>query len=378
MSDFSVIPLDILNDSRLTRADLRVYGLLSARTGNDEIDFVVIGRNERRRISKLVKLGYVGIEKDSNGLRYKLVERTDMKQQAEITLSAFTKEYETYARSVHTPKTVETYQTAFRELIRVEGDRSLKFIGIREIEHFLATKKVEASDHTARKYHISLASAFEKGIQWRYITENPFREVAKPKVREVIPVYFTGSDFRLFLSACPERDFRELCITGFLTGLRLGELIHLHWTDMDFQMKKILVQNHDDFTTKSKRSRVVPMTDEVLKLLTERKKNIRSESELVFPNKHGRKLNVGLVEHKFKITVRRAGLNDKLHFHSLRHSFASALVLSGVSLYAVSKLLGHSQTKTTEIYSHLLPDQLHGEVNKLDKRFDFSIRGNER
>jgi integrase len=369
MSDCATIPLSVLNDDRLTRADLRVYGTLSAKADGQGECAMMLDRWERRRINKLVRVGLISVERDGNGTRYKILREQEDGTQPEITLGGFAKEYERYARSVHTAKTVETYQTAFRELIRVQGDRPLKSIGIREIERFLAAKKVEASDFTARKYYISLASAFEQAVRWGYIMENPFRKVPKPKVAEILPVYFTESEFRLFLSAVKDKDFAELCITGFLTGLRLGELINLRWTDLDFLGKKILVQNHDDFTTKSKRSRVVPMTDEMLELLTERKRHIRSESDLVFPNRYGRKLNVGLVEHKFKESVRAAGLNGKLHFHSLRHSFASALVLSGVSLYAVSKLLGHSQTKTSEIYSHLLPGGLHNEVNMLRLNF---------
>jgi integrase len=183
-------------------------------------------------------------------------------------------------------------------------------------------------------------------------------------VREILPVFFTESDFRLFLLANNDTDFAELCITALLTGLRLGELLSLRWTDLDLEAKIVLIQNSEGFTTKSKRSRVVPMSEELSKLLLDRKENLRSESEFVFSNRYGRKLREGTIEHKFKQCVRRAGLNDKLHFHSLRHSFASALVMSGVSLYAVQKLLGHSQSKTTEIYSHLLPQQLHSEINK--------------
>lgn len=281
-----------------------------------------------------------------------------------VTFSELVNQYASYSSSVHTAKTFSTYQTAFREWLRVEGDSCLDRIGIREIEHFLSVKKVEASEWTARKYYIALASAFEKAVQWHFLSVNPFRKVSKPKVREALPLFFTGSDFRLFLSANKDKGFAELCITGLLTGLRLGELLSLRWTDLDFAAKTVLIQNSEAFTTKSKRSRVVPMSEELSKLLLNRKEGIRSESAFVFSNRYGRKLREGTIEHKFKQTVRLAGINDKLHFHSLRHSFASALVMSGVSLYAVQKLLGHSQSKTTEIYSHLLPQQLHSEINR--------------
>ena len=281
-----------------------------------------------------------------------------------ILLSAFVKEYSEYASSILTAKSFRTYQTAFKELLRVEGDKPLQAFGIREIEHFLSVKKVEASEWSARKYYISLASTFQKAVQWGFITSNPFRKVPIPKVKEILPAYFTECDFRLFLSVVEDKDFRELCITGLLTGLRLGELISLRWKDLDFTTRVIMVRNTENFTTKTRKNRVVPMSDELYDLLKKRKETLRYECETVFYDGRGNPLKEETITHKFKKYIRRGGLNDKLHFHSLRHSFASALVSSGVSLYAVQKLLGHSSSKTTEIYSHLMPQQLHFEVNK--------------
>ena len=242
--------------------------------------------------------------------------------------------------------------------------RPLHSIAIREIEHFLSVKKREASEWTARKYYGSLASAFEKAVQWNYLEENPFRKVSKPKGREMLPVFFTESDFRLLLSVIKERDFKELCLTALLTGLRLSEMLSLRWNDIDFTSKVIQVQNSETFTTKSRKNRIVPMCDVLFRMLKDRKEAIRFECDTVFHNKTGGKLIDTSVSQRFKKTIKRAGLNDRLHFHSLRHSFASALVISGVSLYAVQKLLGHTTSKTTEIYSHLLPQQLHSEINK--------------
>jgi site-specific recombinase XerD len=88
-------------------------------------------------------------------------------------------------------------------------------------------------------------------------------------------------------------------------------------------------------------------------------------SELVFHFK-GKAINPNWVSKTFKAYARKAGLNDKLHFHSLRHTFASWLVQDGVSIYEVQKLLGHSSVKVTEVYSHLAASELHGAVNRLN------------
>ena len=290
-----------------------------------------------------------------------------------IALSAFRKEYIEFASGAFTRKTSSSSLTAFREFLRIAGDLPLRSIGIREIERFLSVKKVEASEWTARKYYTALASAFEKAVQWAYLVENPFRKVSKPKVPEILPAYFTESDFRVFLSVVEDRDFRELCITGLLTGVRLGELLALRWIDIDFTSKVILVRNSDTFTTKTRKNRVVPMNEELCRLLRQRKDNLRIESEYLFHSHQGGPLKPGTVSGRFKKYVRAACLNDKLHFHSLRHSFASALVASGVSLFAVQKLLGHTTSKTTEIYSHLLPQQLHSEVNRIGRQFTVNL-----
>ena len=71
------------------------------------------------------------------------------------------------------------------------------------------------------------------------------------------------------------------------------------------------------------------------------------------------------ISKKFKKAVRASGLSDKIHFHTLRHSFASNLVQNGVSLYVVKELLGHESISTTQIYSHLNQDNLVNAISKL-------------
>jgi site-specific recombinase XerD len=91
----------------------------------------------------------------------------------------------------------------------------------------------------------------------------------------------------------------------------------------------------------------------------------------VFHAPGGGPLKPGTVSAKFKRYVRAACLNDKLHFHSLRHSFATKLVSSGESLYIVQTFLGHTTSKTTEIYSHLQPQQLHRAIKPVDEFIAF-------
>ncbi len=109
--------------------------------------------------------------------------------------------------------------------------------------------------------------------------------------------------------------------------------------------------------------RILPLCDTAFQLLAS--KQLQSTGEYVFMVR-GKQLARHWLSQAFKYAVREAKLNDKLHWHSLRSSFASWLVMDGVSIYSVSKLLGHSSvTITQKHYAHLETENLHSEVNKI-------------
>ena len=90
----------------------------------------------------------------------------------------------------------------------------------------------------------------------------------------------------------------------------------------------------------------------------------------VFLDSKGRKFRADTVSKWFKKTVRDAAkeikIDSNIHFHTLRHSFASCLVQRGISIYEVSKLLGHYDIKVTEIYAHLRSEDLRSVVVNLN------------
>ncbi len=88
-------------------------------------------------------------------------------------------------------------------------------------------------------------------------------------------------------------------------------------------------------------------------------------NDYIFYRIRGIKLNEDYVSKNFKASVRDTGLNDNIHFHTLRHSFASRLIQKGASLFVVKELLGHEDIKTTQIYSHLHTENLTEAINLL-------------
>jgi integrase len=145
--------------------------------------------------------------------------------------------------------------------------------------------------------------------------------------------------------------------------LRLGELLHLQWSDIDLERRKMAIRRKDFWIPKSG-DREIPLNDGMIRLLKGMKPKKVLGQGFVFPGKDGGKMKTKLRKELIRIAT-AASISDLTKVHSLRHTFASQLVMKGVDLPTVQRLLGHTDIQTTMIYSHLAPDHLVEAVNKL-------------
>ena len=136
---------------------------------------------------------------------------------------------------------------------------------------------------------------------------------------------------------------------------------------IDLKQNTITVQCSEEFTTKSKKERIIPICQTLRNVLLDQFPKVIDvdKNNFVFVRKTGIILTEDFISKQFKKSVRAASLDDKIHFYTLRHSFASMLVQRGVSLYVVKELLGHEDLSTTQIYSHLQNQNLMDAVNLL-------------
>ena len=204
-----------------------------------------------------------------------------------------------------------------------------------------------------------LKAIFNRAIDWGYIDVNPFKGI-KLKIPVIHPVFINKKELELIVSKESDHTLALLYRWAFFSGMRLGEIVQLLWDDVNMKTKIIQVKNKDGFTTKSKRERVVPISKPLKRIL----KSVKSNGSYVF-SKNGERFNPTYASRAFNKCVRFAGLNDKIHFHTLRHSFASNLAQKGINLYVIQKLLGHSNITTTQIYSHLRTEDLVKAINEL-------------
>lgn len=314
--------------------------------------------------------------------RYKISTKTKMKAEAlkflksfdpeirnkipeteSICLAAFTDQYLSYSETQHRPNTTRTAKSTLREFLKYTGNIMLNEISARNTEQFISHKAKECNPFTLRKHYVTLKSIFATAERWKYVSTNPMKGIPKPKLPEQIPLYFTRQDFSILLKAMGnDNDFKELCVFAVLSGLRQSEIAQLSWANIDFENRIIRVRNSDSFITKSGKNRAVPINDYLYKILIF--KQSHATSSLIFA-RNGKPYRHEFISKRLKKYIRQAGLDDRLHFHSLRHTFASWLVQDGASLYEVKTLLGHVDMRTSMIYAHLQPELMHTTVNKL-------------
>lgn len=248
----------------------------------------------------------------------------------------------------------------------LEKDLPLTKISIHDTQSFI-TETFQRAEYSARLYRRTLNAAFNRAVDWEYITDNPFRKVKLGRPKRSFPIFITESELNSLLNVTENKVLKDLFQTAFYTGMRLGELINLKWSNIDFKNHIINIINDNNFKTKNKKDRVVPINPKLFNILKDKipKIHLLSNNDIVFRSSKGVKFNADLVCKRFKESVRLVGLNDKIHFHTLRHSFASNLVQKGVSLYVVKELLGHEDISTTQIYSHLNKENLFKAIQLL-------------
>lgn len=160
----------------------------------------------------------------------------------------------------------------------------------------------------------------------------------QPRKPKKLPVAISAEEFERLIKATKHKHHKLAFLLGFASGLRISEILHLESRHIVFQDKLILVEQG-----KGKKDRAVPMP-----------KGFQEGYTKLLPIDCGKRA----LEKAFKSAAKRAGLLEikpKLHFHSLRHGFATNSVSKGVPIHHIRTLMGHSNISTTNVYLEMNP-----------------------
>jgi integrase len=262
--------------------------------------------------------------------------------------------------------TLTIYDVAFKNMIKIVGDKVIEEMTALQWEKYKRVRSGKVSAVTTNIELRSLRAAMNRAVDWKLLLSNPFYRQKLCMVPESVPTFFSVDDFERLIRAIRDIWFRLIVIVAVLTGMRRSEMINLHWGDIDFAQKTIRIQSNGDFRTKAGKRRVIAVGETVMEILAKLRPANFDNSTYVFTLK-GKQIQPALLTKKLKKAVKASKVeNQRLHFHSLRHTFASWLAQKGTSIYEIQKLLGHTDIKTTQIYAHLLPNELHKTVAQLE------------
>lgn len=314
----------------------------------------------------------------------RLLDVEDGHRKPQPTLKAFRKSYKRYVKVRNTG-----WQSDLRRL-----DRFLNFVGKLRVDNFrpddvqsFQQYRLESVKPATLKRDLSVArAAFAWGVRhgWLSLKENPFNKVADvpvPRRRRID--YLIEEEWEALLEAAQRppiggngavgkrfTPIYPMVAVALFTGLRLSELLHLEWKDIDLsQRREIWVRHRPGHKrTKDQEDRCVPIPKRLRAILEEyRKADARQidGADWVFQTRNGTVYEPNNALRTLRGLAKAAELQKKrLSWTLLRHTFASHLVMQGVNIFKVSKLLGHSSVKTTEqYYADLAPNRLHDEVD---------------
>ncbi len=290
-------------------------------------------------------------------------------QKEVVTLRVFSEEYKNLIKSNSSISYSKSVRISLDNLTEFFGiQRPITSIELREIEKFLTYLQQKVKKGYV-VYYRNLKAAFNKAKDWGYIKENYFLKVKLPKRQKTAPSYIDYPQLSAIIKHIENQTVGEIVIIAFFSGMRLSEITNLTWRNVNL-VTRIIAVGDENFATKSRNQRHIPMSEEVFELIMKnaevKRKVFKLKEDYIFCKSDGKKFTGDYISKCFKRACKAEGIDKSIHFHSLRHSFASNLAQKGISLYVIKELLGHASVSTTEIYAHLNMDSLKEAIKKLE------------
>lgn len=230
-----------------------------------------------------------------------------------------------------------------------------------DVRDFLLAKKDEGLKATTLNLYNSSVRFF-----YRNVLLILWDDVLVPRMikEHTLPVVLSLAEIDRFLDAVDDIKYKAMFATMYSSGMRVSEVIHLHYDDISRTNMQIHVRD-----TKNRMDRYTILSRRNLELLTQYWFEKGRPRGILFPNQWtGGYLTVSTLEQVMRRAIAEAELPRKATPHSLRHSFATHLMERGVDQRSIQALLGHRDPKSTEVYLHVSNKSLMGIRSPFDGR----------
>jgi integrase/recombinase XerD len=262
----------------------------------------------------------------------------------------------------YSEKTIKLYNGLFEEFINYYPTYDIKTIDEPMIIQFLRYLVTE------RKISITYQNQSINAIKFYYEKvlggQRKFYFIDRPKKEKALPSVLSTEEVKAILNATENIKHKAILMTIYSSGLRISEAISLKIKDIDSERMQIRIEQ-----AKGKRDRYTLLSEKNLHILRAYFKEYRPQIWLFEGLKLGEQYSTRSIQNIFHASVQKAGIIKDVSVHTLRHSFATHLLENGTDIRYIQSLLGHSSSKTTEIYTHITTkgfDQIKSPLDKLD------------
>lgn len=295
----------------------------------------------------------LALEKSIRGKRY-----GDPHEPQDIAWAEYVEKFLTYCKGNLAPATHERNRIVFSNFDKTIHIQRLSELTAEVLEQFKAKRKEgDIMPATINREVSILRRAAAIGKQRGYLAAD-LGSVAKLSVPKKRPVFYSEAEIQAMLERA-DPFWKTVVLLGFYGGLRLGEMLHLEWQDVDFERQELRIAPKEDWHPKDCEAREIDLHPALGTHLRAWKAVSSQQARVVPWDRRNHQFSM-----MFSSFLRRCGI-AKGSLHSLRHSFASHLAMADVNLLKIARLMGHSNVQTTQIYAHLQPSSLREAVLRL-------------
>lgn len=240
--------------------------------------------------------------------------------------------------------------------------KGLKFADLTEklcnaYKDYLTDPKTSISQNSAKVYFDRFKRVLRKGYQEGYMQTDLSSKVKALKFEETKREYLTLEELqKLYDTDCKNDTLKRMALFSALTGLRWSDIDKLQWSEIVKNKKGYEIQYRQKKTNSVE---VLPINDQAYELLG---------SNLQHGGKVFKSIPRSTAREHLKDWIHAAGLSN-ITFHSFRHTFATLQLEKGTDLYTISKMLGHKNLTTTQVYAKIVDEKKRAAADKIVLKF---------
>lgn len=266
-------------------------------------------------------------------------------------------EYRRYSES-----SIRSYTKSIRVVLSFLSPSMPEDITEKDLQHFVNEYLIPNGYSYSYQNQIVNASK----LFFREVLDTSFdvEKLERPRTQHKLPNVLSKSEIKQLIDPIRNVKHKTALSLIYACGLRRGELLALRIEDVDSKRHMLLIRN-----SKGNKDRVIPISDNVIKLLRNYYQLYKPVYYLFEGQKDGTRYSETSLENIIKKARKRSGIKRPVTLHWLRHSYATHLLESGTDLRYIQELLGHKDSKTTEIYTHVTEKSLKKIQSPYDDLF---------